>query len=189
MEKKKVEIVLGGSGHEITRSKFTCEELDKVRKYCNENDTDMDSVLTNELEEVLENKGSWYDCDDEGHFMGANLSCKLYVTIGDDEYEFETKDANVEFTSEDYPDLDGGILVSFITWEKGTLDTCEFEIEGDFDISKLTLVVSQIETSDSVYEIIKEMSYDGESLIGEGFSDTTGKAFEIEMDSCDEDED
>ena len=59
-------------------------------------------------------------------------------------------------TSEDYPDLDGGILVSFITWEKGTLDTCEFEIEGDFDISKLTLVVSQIETSDSVYEIIKE---------------------------------
>ena len=46
---KKVEIRLGGMGHEITRSKFTCEEIKKIREYCQENDEDMESVLTNDL--------------------------------------------------------------------------------------------------------------------------------------------
>ena len=54
---KKIEIKLGGMGHEITRSKFTCEELDKIKNYCQENNEDIESVLTNELEEVLENRG------------------------------------------------------------------------------------------------------------------------------------
>ena len=87
---KKITIIIGGTGHEITRGKFTSEELDKVKKYCKENDTDMDSVLTNDLEEVLEDRGMWYDCDDLGHYMGANLSCILYVTVDDDEYEFKS---------------------------------------------------------------------------------------------------
>ncbi len=54
---KQVEIIVGGNGHEITRSKFTCEELKKIREYCEENDTDMDSVLTNDLEEIFEDRG------------------------------------------------------------------------------------------------------------------------------------
>ena len=78
---KKVEIILGGSGHEITRSKFTDDELNKVKSYCKENDEDIESVLTNNLEDVLEDRGMWYDCDDLGHFMGGNLGCKIYVTI------------------------------------------------------------------------------------------------------------
>ena len=81
---KKIEIKLGGMGHEITRSKFTCEELDKIKNYCQENNEDIESVLTNELEEVLENRGQWYDCDDLGHFMGGNLNCKIYVSIDDE---------------------------------------------------------------------------------------------------------
>ena len=92
---KKIEIIVGGSGHEITRSKFTCEELKKIKKYCEENDTDMDSVLTNDLEEIFEDRGQWYDCDDLGHFMGGNLSCTIYVTVDDEEYEFETGDAKL----------------------------------------------------------------------------------------------
>ena len=104
---KKVEIILGGSGHEITRSNFTCEELKKVREYCEENDDDMESVLTNDLEEVLEDRGQWYDCDDLGHFMGGNLSCELYVTVDDDiEYEFETGEAKIDVVSKDYPLFD-----------------------------------------------------------------------------------
>ena len=187
---KKIEIIVGGSGHEITRSKFTCEELDKIKKYCEENDTDMDSVLTNDLEEIFEDRGQWYDCDDLGHFMGGNLSCALYVTVDDDEYEFETGDAEIEIISKDYPEFSGGTMVSFITWEKGTLDTCDFEIGDDeeFDIKKLKLVVNQIETTDSVYDLIQELSYGGEPLNGDGFSDTTGKAFDVEIDECDEDE-
>ena len=47
---KNVTIEIGGPGHEITRSKFSCEELGKIKKYCEENDTDMESVLTNDLE-------------------------------------------------------------------------------------------------------------------------------------------
>ena len=34
---KTIEIEIGGTGHEITRSKFTKEELDKVKEYCKEN--------------------------------------------------------------------------------------------------------------------------------------------------------
>ena len=148
---KKVEIIVGGTGHEITRSNFTCEELKKVREYCEENDEDMESVLTNDLEEVLEDRGQWYDCDDLGHFMGGNLSCKLYVTVDDDEYEFETNDTQIQ-------------------------------------TNKLKLVVNQIETTDSVFDLIQEMWYGGLQLIGDGFSDTTGKAFDVEIDECDEDE-
>ena len=185
---KKIEIVEGGSGHEITRSKFTCEELKKVKEYCEENDTDMESVLTHDLEEVLEDRGQWYDCDDLGHFMGGNLSCKLYVTVDDDEYEFETNDAQIETRSKDYPMFANGTMISFITWEKGTLDTCEFEIGDDkeFDIKKLKLIVNQIETTDSVFDLIQELWYDGEPLNGDGFSDTDGKAFDVEIDECDE---
>ena len=180
---KKIKLLLGGTGHEITRSKFTKEEIEKIKNYCDENDEDIESVLTNDLEEVLEDRGSWYDCDDLGHYMGANLSCNLYVTVdNDDEYEFSADNCEVFIVSEDYPEIEDGEMVSFITWEKGTLGECEFEIEGDFDIRKLKLTVSQIETTDSIFEIIKELHYDGKLLDNDGFSDTTGKSFEVERD-------
>jgi len=187
---KKVEIKLGGSGHEITRSKFTCEEIKKVKEYCEKNDEDIESVLTNDLEDILEDRGQWWDCDDLGHFMGGNLNCKIYVSVDDEEYEFDSDDTEIEIKSEDYPVIENGVMISFITWEKGTLDTCDFEIGGDeeFDIKKLKLVVNQIETTDSVFDLIQEMWYGGLQLIGDGFSDTTGKAFDVEIDECDEDE-
>jgi hypothetical protein len=181
---KKVEIILGGSGHEITRSKFTDDELNKVKSYCKENDEDIESVLTNNLEDVLEDRGMWYDCDDLGHFMGGNLGCKIYVTINDDEFEFETGDATIELSNEhSWPKFSGGTMVSFVTWEKGTMDSCDFEIndDEDFDIKKLKLKALQIETPENIYEIISELTYDGEPLNGDGFGDTTGKAFDIEI--------
>jgi hypothetical protein len=161
----------------------------------------MESVLTNELGDIFEDRGDWYDCDDLGHFMGGNLSCKIYVTvistknmiIEEEEFEFETSDAQIETRSKDYPEFSGGTMVSFITWEKGTLDTCEFQIgdEDEFDIKKLKLVVNQIETTDSVFDLIQELSYningDYFPLNGDGFSDTSGKAFDVEIDECDED--
>ena len=36
------------------------------------------------------------------------------------------------------------------------------------------------------FEIIQELYYDGEPLNGDGFSDTSGKAFDVEIDECDE---
>ena len=187
---KKVEIRLGGMGHEITRSKFTCEEIKKVREYCKENDEDMESVLTNDLEDILEDRGQWWDCDDLGHFMGGNLNCKIYVSVDDEEYEFDSVDVKTETKSKDHPIFEEGVMVSFITWEKGTMDTYEFEIDDseNFDVNKLKLVVNQIETTDSIYDLIQELYYDGEPLNGDGFSDTDGKAFEVEIEECDEDE-
>ena len=49
-------------------------------------------------------------------------------------------------------------------------------------------MVNQIETTDSIYDLIQELYYDGEPLNGDGFSDTDGKAFEVEIEECDEDE-
>ena len=187
---KKVEIRLGGMGHEITRSKFTCEEIKKVREYCKENDEDMESVLTNDLEDILEDRGQWWDCDDLGHFMGGTLNCKIYVSVDDEEYEFETEDTKIETKSEDYPIFEDGVMISFVTWEKGIVDTCQFEIGDDeeFDITKLKLVVKQIETTDNYFELIQELYYGDEPLNGDGFSDTDGKAFDVEIEECDEDE-
>ena len=54
---KTITIEVGGSGHEITRSKFTCEELNKIKDYCIKNDYDMESVLTNELGDIFEDRG------------------------------------------------------------------------------------------------------------------------------------
>ena len=196
---KKVEIRLGGTGHEITRSNFTCEEIKKIKEYCKENDEDIESVLTNDLEEVLEDRGQWYDCDDLGHFMGGNLNCKLYVTVDNDEYEFETGDVvmrtrHVETVDEEGlvsglelgVRLSGNVMVSFITWEKGVLNTWEFEIGDDdeFDINKVKLYVEEVETNDSVYSLIEELWYEGLPIEGEGFSDTDGKAFDVEIDYC-----
>ena len=191
---KTVEVIIGGTGHEITRSKFTNEEFDKINVYCKENDTDIESVLTDGLEDILEDRGMWYDCDDLGHFSGGNLGCKIYVSVGDSEYEFETKDTEIEEDYNNiYPKFKGGRMVSFVTWEKGQMHSCEFEIgdEEEFDIKKLKLVVNHIETPDSYYEIIKEMFYNGEALNGDGFGDTTGKAFDIEIEEecdCDDEE-
>jgi len=196
---KKVEIRLGGTGHEITRSNFTCEEIKKIKEYCKENDEDIESVLTNDLEEVLEDRGQWYDCDDLGHFMGGNLNCKLYVTVDNDEYEFETGDVvmrtrHVETVDEEGlvsglelgVRVSGNVMVSFITWEKGILNTWEFEIGDDdeFDINKVKLYVEEVETNDSVYSLIEELWYEGLPIEGEGFSDTDGKAFDVEIDYC-----
>ena len=200
---KKVEIRLGGTGHEITRSNFTCEEIKKIKEYCKENDEDIESVLTNDLEEVLEDRGQWYDCDDLGHFMGGNLNCKLYVTVDNDEYEFETGDVvmrtrHVETVDEEGlvsglelgVRVSGNVMVSFITWEKGILNTWEFEIGDDdeFDINKVKLYVEEVETNDSVYSLIEELWYEGLPIEGEGFSDTDGKSFDVEIDYCEEDE-
>ena len=105
------------------------------------------------------------------------------MTVDNEEYGFETKDTEIEIVSKDYPELDDGIMVSFITWEKGQMHSCEFEIgyDEEFDIKKLKLVVNHIETPDSYYEIIKELIYNGEPLNGDGFGDTTGKAFDVEI--------
>ncbi len=182
---KTIEIEIGGTGHEITRSKFTKEELDKVKEYCKENDEDIESVLTNDLEEVLEDRGSWYDCDDLGHYMGGNLSSKIYVNGEDGDYDFETKDAQIEYNSKDeWPEFEGGTLVSFITWEKGSMYKCDLELEDDeeFDIKKLKIMARKIETPHSYFEIIEELYYKDEPLNGDTFGDTTGKAFDVEID-------
>ena len=117
---KKIEITIGGPGHEITLSKFTSEELKKLDVYCEKNNTDRELALTGDLDEIFEDRGDWYECDDLGHFMGGNLGCKIYVTVDDDEYEFETKDAKInEKPAGGYEEFKDGMVVTFITWEKG----------------------------------------------------------------------
>ena len=43
MKNKKIKLLIGGTGHEITRSKFTSEEIEKIKTYCDENDEDIEN--------------------------------------------------------------------------------------------------------------------------------------------------
>ncbi len=49
-------------------------------------------------------------------------------------------------------------------------------------------VVEEVETNDSLYSLIEELWYEGLPIEGEGFSDTDGKSFDVEIDYCEEDE-
>ena len=52
----------------------------------------------------------------------------------------------------------------------------------EFDINKLKMLVRKLETPHSYFEIIQELRYNNEPLNGDGFGDTTGKAFDVEID-------
>jgi hypothetical protein len=130
--------------------------------------------------------GSWYECDNIAHTNGVDRN---HGTLNiDDENDVSVWQKSLddctgyddspewEFGDESYIDEQSLGTVVFIgsSGEKGTFFEGEIELTAPFDISKLTLLVEEVDGN----EIIFGASYDGIDIDNCG-GDTTGKSSEF----------
>jgi len=181
---KKLELIIGRWGHELTMNEFTPEEYKKIQDYALENNKEIEDVILYEIGDALDTGNDWYDFDNLGHYYGpSSPDCKLMVYEGTKqlgEYDVcELEYSEVISKIESKPD---NILVTYISSEKGNLKTFEVELKDgeEFDIKKLKLEINVILTPNNVYEIVGEADYDGEVLFSDG-GDTTGKGLDCEI--------
>jgi len=181
---KKLELIIGRWGHELTMNEFTPEEYKKIEDYALENNKEIEDVILYEIGDALDIGNDWYDFDNLGHYYGpSSPDCKLMVYEGTKqlgEYDVcELEYSEVISKIESKPD---NILVTYISSEKGNLKTFELELKDgeEFDIKKLKLEINVILTPNNVYEIVGEADYDGEVLFSDG-GDTTGKGLDCEV--------
>jgi len=181
---KKLELIIGRWGHELTMNEFTPEEYKKIEDYALENNKEIEDVILYEIGDALDTGNDWYDFDNLGHYYGpSSPDCKLMVYEGTKqlgEYDVcEIEYSEVISKIESKPD---NILVTYVSSEKGNLKTFELELKDgeEFDIKKLKLEINVILTPNNVYEIVNEATYNGESLYGDG-GDTTGKGLDCEV--------
>jgi len=179
----KIKITIGGAGYEIVQSTFKDDELTQLETWCQENEESMEGAFLFELEEILDGRGPWYECDDLGHYYGASLSSRIYLEDNEGEWELDVSDVehDVAEVNETSP---SGTTICCVSWEKGTILDGEFELEDGekFDEKKLKLEVKDLMTPSSIYEIITGFSYDGKEILNDGPGDTTGKGFDVEID-------
>lgn len=181
---KKLELVIGKWGHELTMNEFTPEEYKQIENYTLENNKEIEDVLLYEIGDALNSGNDWYDFDNLGHYYGPSSSdCKLMVyedTKLLDEYDI----CEIEYseTISKIENKTDNILVTYISSEKGNLKTFELKLkDGEkFDIRKLKLEINVILTPNNVYEIVGEAEYDGKNLFSDG-GDTIGKGLDCEI--------
>jgi len=181
---KKLELIIGRWGHELTMNEFTPEEYKKIQDYALENNKEIEDVILYEIGDALDTGNDWYDFDNLGHYYGpSSPDCKLMVYEGTKllgEYDVcELEYSEVISKIESKPD---NILVTYISSEKGNLKTFELELKDgeEFDLKKLKLEINVILTPNNVYEIVGEADYDNETLFSDG-GDTTGKGLDCEI--------
>jgi hypothetical protein len=182
---KKLELVVGRWGHELTMNEFTPAEYKKIQEYALKENKHIEDVILYEIGDALDTGNDWYDFDNLGHYYGpSSPDCTLMVFNEEgerlsehniDELEYEEVISKIESNPEN-------ILVTYMSSEKGNLKTFELELkEGEeFDIKKLKLEINVIFTPNNVYEIVNEATYNGESLHSDG-GDTTGKGLDCEI--------
>ena len=181
---KKLELIIGRWGHELTMNEFTPEEYKKIEDYALENNKEIEDVILYEIGDALDTGNDWYDFDNLGHYYGpSSPDCKLMVYQGTKllgEYDVSTLEYS-ETISKIESKVDN-ILVTYISSEKGNLKTFELELKDgeEFDIKKLKLEINVILTPNNVYEIVGEADYDGKVLFSDG-GDTTGKGLDCEI--------
>ena len=88
----KIKITIGGAGYEIVQSTFKDDELTQLETWCQENEESMEGAFLFELEEILDGRGPWYECDDLGHYYGASLSSRIYLEDNEGEWELDVSD-------------------------------------------------------------------------------------------------
>ncbi len=129
------------------------------------------------------------EIDDQFHCFGA--TSPFTITIEDEDgnelyeideenlYDYDTEDFSL--VENEYPEIDAtkDLLICY-SGEKGSFFLGYVELEGEFDITKLKIVISDVEVGDFFYfgDIISNVLYDGEEIDNWG-GDTDGKSFDV----------
>ena len=189
---KKIQIRVYGYGGEIVQDTYEDHEIQQIEDYLEENGEELINVMA-EIEEILPDRYGWYECDGVSHTYGGFMdSCKVSIGIDDEwtdydgEYPFnDIEELGADMTYEEVGYFDGDAdVITIMSEEKGVFLDCTFEIEGEFDYSKLTfgttdVVFQHMDTGDNevyFYEqsILTRILYDGEEVSDFG-GDTRGK--------------
>ena len=177
----KYSIRISGYGSEITIGAVSEEE----KAILSNPEKDLQELVFEDLEEVC----GWSEIDDQFHCFGA--TSPFTITIQDEEgnelyeideeniYNYDTDDFSL--VENEYPEIDAtkDLLICY-SGEKGSFFLGYVELEGEFDITKLKIVFSDVEVGDFFYfgDIISNVLYDGEELDNWG-GDTDGKSFDV----------
>jgi len=177
----KYSIRISGYGSEITIGTVSDEE----KAILSNSEKDLQELVFEDLEEVC----GWSEIDDQFHCFGATTP--FTITIEDEEgkelykideeniYEYDTEEFSL--VENEYPEIDAtqDLLICY-SGEKGSFFLGYVELEGEFDITKLKIVFSDVEVGDFFYfgDIISNVLYDGEELDNWG-GDTSGKSFDV----------
>lgn len=177
----KYTINISGYGSEITIGSVTEEE----KAILSNPEKDLHELVFEDLEEVC----GWSEIDDQFHCFGA--TSPFTITIEDENgnelynlneeniYDYDTDEFSL--VENEYPEIDTtqDLLICY-SGEKGSFFLGYVELEGEFDITKLKIVFSDVEVGDFFYfgDIISNVLYDGEELDNWG-GDTSGKSFDV----------
>jgi hypothetical protein len=178
----KYKISIRGYGGEVTIGTVTEEE----KAVLSNPNKDIYELVNEDLEEV---SGSWSEIDDQFHCFGATSPFtitiedeegnELFKLDDDDKFKYDTDDFELFETESPEIDATKDLLICY-SGEKGSFFLGYVELEGEFDITKLKIIISDVEVNDEFYygEIISNILYDGEELDNWG-GDTDGKSFEV----------
>ena len=177
----KYEIRISGYGSELTIGSVTEEE----KEILSNPDKELIDIVNEDLEEV----SFWAEIDDQFHCFGVTEPFTINITDENgnelynitDETKFDYDTDEFELVEGVCPTIDDtkDLLICY-SGEKGEFFLGHVELDGEFDLTKLKIVISDIEVGDSFYfgEIMSNVLYDGEEIDNCG-GDTTGKSFDV----------
>jgi hypothetical protein len=191
---KKFKIDVYGYGGELTVGRLTEDQVNDINDF--EGESFNDAIFN---DEILDKP--WSEIDDACHQFTACDSFMITIKNEDDEvlYRIESdasvanmldvihiddEDCPVEIEFQNhYKEIDEPCLVCF-SCEKGTFFEAELELEEDFDISKLKVIILEDCGLGGCYTIDRMLGgilYDEQELQNIGSCDTDGKYFDVEV--------
>lgn len=169
---KKINLILGGRGAEIYIHNINDDQKEKLKQM------DIESkdapVDWDKLNEIL---GTDWDSTDE-MYTGAYDNPTAYYIRAFDENQNEIFESDDDFFLEegdsdtDYQFVEKENVLVIEHYIKGTFKEYELEIEEDFDSSKITPVVVEVNEAISV---ITDLKYDGKELENFEYGDDWSK--------------
>lgn len=169
---KKINLILGGRGAEIYIHNINDDQKEKLKQM------DIESkdapVDWDKLNEIL---GTDWDSTDD-MYTGAYDNPTAYYIRAFDENQNEIFESDDDFFLEegdsdtDYQFVEKENVLVIEHYIKGTFKEYELEIEEDFDSSKITPVVVEVNEAISV---ITDLKYDGKELENFEYGDDWSK--------------
>lgn len=177
---KKYNITISGYGAEVTIGTLTPEQVEIIKEKKSE-DKSLNEIVWDEDLGTF-----WPELDDKYH--NYNVGDSFVITIEDEDgnklHSFTEEELYSETEIFDYQDkfieTSGEHLIMCVSGEKGVFFESTLELEEDFDISKLKIMVDEEVGIPGSYfgEMLSIVTYDGEELDNWGGS-TDGKYFDV----------